>query len=139
MTFGTQEQIHYKITPSQLDSVLVAQSKKGICATLIGDDAKILCADLKSHFSNAVIIEGGQTLEELAFQIAAFIDDPTKTLDIDLDIRGTDFQKRVWDILRKIPVGATTNYTEVAKCLQAPSAVRAVAGACAANVLAVII
>ena len=72
-------------------------------------------------------------------KVACFVDKPTEGLDLPLDLRGTPFQRRVWEALRAIPVGTTVTYSELANSIGAPNAVRAVAGACAANPIALAI
>lgn len=134
-----QEQVHYVIGRSVLGSVLVAQSAKGICGIMIGDRANALLHDLKARFPNASISAGDDALQKKAAEVIRFIENPRTTFDIELDIRGNDFQKRVWTVLRQIPVGKTISYGEIAKKLNTPGAARAVGRACAANALAVVI
>ncbi|WP_052046299.1 methylated-DNA--[protein]-cysteine S-methyltransferase [Candidatus Paracaedibacter symbiosus] len=134
-----QEEIKYIIKDSALGSVLVAQSERGIRAILIADDSLKLLADLQDRFPKAYIEKADAQLEKLASKIVQFIENPKGTLDIPLDIRGTDFQKKVWAALQEIPAGKTASYTDIAHNLNIPNAVRAVAGACAANALAVVI
>jgi AraC family transcriptional regulator, regulatory protein of adaptative response / methylated-DNA-[protein]-cysteine methyltransferase len=133
------EDITYTLAPSRLGLVLVATSEKGVCAILIDDDAEVLRKDLKSRFRNTTVTEDSRSLEGVAAAVVRFIETPTSRLEVALDIRGSSFQKRVWDILRAIPAGLTASYAEIAERLNAPAAVRAVAGACAANALAVAI
>src|SRR6185437_8907422 len=77
--------------------------------------------------------------EALVARVVGFVEAPRIGLDLPLDVRGTAFQRRVWQALQEIPVGATVSYAEIAKRIGTPKAVRAVAGACAANNLAVAI
>ena len=135
----SSEDITYAMAPSQLGLVLVATSEKGVCAIMIDDNARVLRDNLKSRFPRAVLTEDRQGLESVAAEVVRFIEAPGSHLNVALDIRGSDFQKRVWDALRAIPVGLTASYAEIAARLKAPTAVRAVAGACAANLLAVAI
>jgi AraC family transcriptional regulator of adaptative response/methylated-DNA-[protein]-cysteine methyltransferase len=118
---------------------LVAASEKGVCAILFGDDQDSLLRDLKQQFPNARLIGGDKDFEQLTAKVIGFIEDPSKGLDLPLDIRGTAFQHRVWDALRRIPVGSTASYAEIARKIGAPKAVRAVARACATNHIAVAI
>jgi len=134
-----QEEIKYIIKDFTLDSVLVAQSEKGVCAILIANDSLTLLADLQDRFPKASIRQAEAQLEKLANKIVKFIENPKGTLDIPLDVRGTDFQKKVWEALQEIPAGKTASYTAIAHNLKIPNAVRAVAGACAANALAVVV
>lgn len=133
------EHIAYALAPSRLGLVLVAVSEKGVCAILIDDDAEMLRDDLERRFPSAAVREDSRRLERVVASVVQFIEAPASRLDVALDIRGSSFQKRVWDTLRTIPAGLTASYAEVAGRLNAPTAVRAVAGACAANPLAVAI
>ncbi|HEY5732794.1 MAG TPA: methylated-DNA--[protein]-cysteine S-methyltransferase, partial [Methyloceanibacter sp.] len=122
-----------------LGSVLVAASEKGVCAILFGDEPESLGKELQVMFPRARIIGGDKAFEELTGKVLAFVEDPAKGLDLPLDVRGTAFQHRVWEALRRIPVGSTASYSEIAKKIGAPQAVRAVARACATNRIAVAI
>jgi AraC family transcriptional regulator of adaptative response/methylated-DNA-[protein]-cysteine methyltransferase len=134
-----KEQLEYVFSPSSVGTLLVAQSAKGLCAILIGSTKAPLIAELERRFSSATIGKGGAGLQRDAAKISRHIDSPRNKLDLPLDIRGTDFQNRVWGALRKIPTGKTASYSDIAKKIKAPKAVRAVAGACAANALSIII
>jgi AraC family transcriptional regulator of adaptative response/methylated-DNA-[protein]-cysteine methyltransferase len=136
---GADVEIIFAAGQSSLGVVLVAQSSKGICAILIGDDADDLVLDLRKRFPRAAIGAGGKDFEKLIARVVRFVDAPGKGLDLPLDVRGTAFQKRVWQALQKIPPGNTASYTDIARRLGAPKSVRAVAQACAANALAVAI
>lgn len=95
--------------------------------------------DLQDKFPNAELIGGDAQYEALMAQVVGLIEAPENGLALPLDIRGTAFQQRVWRALQAIPVGETVSYADIARRIGAPKAVRAVAGACAANVLAVAI
>jgi AraC family transcriptional regulator, regulatory protein of adaptative response / methylated-DNA-[protein]-cysteine methyltransferase len=115
--------------------VLVAATDRGVCAILLGDDAETLEAELRGRFPRATILPGDAGW---VAQVVAMVDDPRHPpAALPLDIRGTAFQRRVWDVLRSIKPGETLSYTQVAARIGAPAAVRAVASACAANGLAV--
>lgn len=120
-----------------LGTLLVAKGERGIRAILFGDEPDALIQELRERFPSAELTDGD--LKPQLAQIAAFIEAPYLGLDLPLDIRGTAFQQRVWELLQKIPSGQTLSYSEVAQRLGTPRAVRAVAGACAANNLAVVI
>jgi AraC family transcriptional regulator of adaptative response/methylated-DNA-[protein]-cysteine methyltransferase len=122
-----------------LGAVLVASSERGICAILLGDEASALERDLRARFPDTPVHEGGAELDRLASRVAAFVDTPRLGLDAPLDVRGTVFQRQVWQALREIPAGGTASYAEIAARIGAPASARAVAGACAANALAVAI
>jgi AraC family transcriptional regulator of adaptative response/methylated-DNA-[protein]-cysteine methyltransferase len=118
---------------------LVASSKKGIAAILLGGDADKLVRELQDRFPKANLIGADQEYEALVARVVGFIEAPGQGLDLPLDIRGTAFQQRVWRALQHIPVGRTVSYAELASRIGSPKAVRAVAGACAANNIAVAI
>ena len=130
---GVAETLRFAVTPTSLGHLLVAASAVGIAALLLGDDADALVADLCRRFPNARLEPAGDDFAEMVSQVVAFVEAPGATLDLPLDIRGTAFRRRVWEELRAIPAGATASYAEIAERIGAPQAVRAVAGACAAN------
>lgn len=136
---GAQEEIRFAIGEASLGSILVASSLKGVAAVLIGDDPEALARDLQDRFPNAHLIGGDPDYEAIVAKVIAFVEAPRLGLDLPLDVRGTAFQQRVWQALRGIPLGKTWSYADVAERIGSPSAVRAVAGACAANNLAVVI
>ncbi|MBD2800055.1 bifunctional DNA-binding transcriptional regulator/O6-methylguanine-DNA methyltransferase Ada [Xenorhabdus sp. M] len=138
-TGGKGMQIYFALGVCLLGHILVAQSKKGICAILLGDDPSKLLQDLQDQFPQAELIGGDHHFEQLIAQVVGFIETPEIGLDLPLDIRGTAFQQRVWLALREIPVGTTVSYAEIARRIGSPKAIRAVANACAANMLAVAI
>jgi AraC family transcriptional regulator, regulatory protein of adaptative response / methylated-DNA-[protein]-cysteine methyltransferase len=124
---------------ASLGSVLVASSLQGVCAILLGDDPELLVRDLQDRFPRAEIVGGDAEYEQTIARVIGFLESPKDPLDLPLDIRGTAFQQRVWNALTTIPSGTTSTYTEIATRIGSPKAVRAVAGACAANSLAVAI
>ena len=136
---GANTRIRFAVGECSLGSILVAQSDRGICAIALGEDPDALTRDLQDRFANAELIGGDAGFERLVAQVVGFVEAPRIGLDLPLDVRGTAFQQRVWQALREIPVGVTVSYGEIAKRIGAPQAVRAVAGACAANALAVAI
>lgn len=133
---GENTVIRFAVGKCSLGDILVAQSERGICAILMGDDPDGLVRDLQDRFPRANLIGGDEPFERLVARVVGFIESPGQRLDLPLDIRGTAFQRRVWEALRNIPPGTTLSYTEVARRIGAPKAVRAVARACAANGLA---
>jgi len=133
------EEIRFVASPSSYGAVLVALSAKGVAAILLGDDVEELKDALRARFGAARIIDGDASDLELAARIVAFIEAPALGLDLKLDIRGTAFQQSVWRALREIPPGQTMSYSDIAERIGSPNSVRAVAGACAQNVLAVAI
>ena len=136
---GTNTEIRFAIGECSLGSILVARSDRGVCAILLGDDADALARDLQDRFPRATLVGGDGEFEQLVAAVVGLVEAPGIGLDLPLDVRGTAFQQRVWLALREIPAGTTASYREVAQRIGAPSAVRAVAQACAANSLAVAI
>jgi AraC family transcriptional regulator of adaptative response/methylated-DNA-[protein]-cysteine methyltransferase len=136
---GARENIRFAVGDSSLGAILVASSRKGVVSILLGDDPDALVRELQDRFPNANLIGADDGYEALVARVVGFVDAPALGLDLPLDVRGTAFQQRVWQALRAIPAGETVSYTEVARRIGAPRAVRAVAGACAANNIAVAI
>jgi AraC family transcriptional regulator of adaptative response/methylated-DNA-[protein]-cysteine methyltransferase len=136
---GTDEEIRFAVGQSSLGAILVASSAAGVVAILIGDDPDALARDLQDRFRNARLIGGDAAYEQLVARVVGLVEAPNLGLDLPLDVRGTAFQQRVWQALRAIPAGQTVSYAEIARAIGAPKSVRAVAGACAANKLAVAI
>ncbi|WP_232346264.1 bifunctional DNA-binding transcriptional regulator/O6-methylguanine-DNA methyltransferase Ada [Cupriavidus sp. USMAA2-4] len=136
---GADMAIRFAIGQCSLGAILVAQSQRGVCAILLGDDPDALARELQDQFPKAELIGGDSGFEQLVARVVGFIEAPSIGLDLPLDLRGTAFQLRVWQALREIPPGTTASYAEIAARIGAPKAVRAVAQACAANHLAVAI
>lgn len=136
---GANTQIRFAIGQCSLGAILVAASARGVCAILMGDDPDALARDLQDRFPRAELIGGDAGFERLVAKVVGFVEAPALGLDLPLDVRGTAFQQRVWQALRRIPVGRTVSYSELARRIGAPQATRAVARACAANALAVAI
>jgi AraC family transcriptional regulator of adaptative response/methylated-DNA-[protein]-cysteine methyltransferase len=107
--------------------------------TALADDRDSLVTALRQRFPAAEIITDDSGLKDWADRIVGFITSPERTLDLPLDIQGTAFQAQVWRALQKIPLGKTVSYTDIAAALGQPKAVRAVAQACAANKLALLV
>src|ERR1700674_3692527 len=136
---GAQTDIRFAVGECSLGSILVAQSDRGICAILLGDDPDSLARDLQDQFPKANLIGGDAGFEQLVAKVVGFVEAPERGLDLPLDVRGTAFQQRVWQSLRKIPAGSTASYTDVAQLVGSPNSERAVAQGCGANALAVAI
>lgn len=134
-----QESITYTCGTCSLGLFLIARSNKGICAILLGDDQAELVTELGARFPAANLQEREQDGAEFVQQLIRLIEQPTQSISLPLDIRGTLFQQRVWKLLQAIPAGETRSYSEIAQALGTPKAVRAVASACAANALAIVI
>ena len=120
-------QLHYTVRACALGQVLVAATPNGIAAVLLGDDKSALIDDLQQRYPLAELGTGGPVLHRWS---------DTVPLDVQ---GGTEFQRKVWKALRSIPPGQTRSYGQVARHLEQPQAVRAVASACAANPLAVLV
>lgn len=136
---GENEDIRFAVGDSSLGAILVASSAKGVAAILIGDDPDDLARDLQDRFPKARLIGGDAEYEALVAKVVGLVEAPGLGLDLPLDVRGTAFQQRVWQALREIPAGETASYTDIALRIGLPKAVRAVAGACAANNIALAI
>jgi AraC family transcriptional regulator of adaptative response/methylated-DNA-[protein]-cysteine methyltransferase len=136
---GVNEEIRFALGQSSLGAILVASSKKGIASISLGDDPEELLRKLQDRFPKARLIGGDREYEALVARVVALVEQPRAGLDLPLDVRGTAFQRRVWQALKRIPAGKTSCYAEIARRIGAPNAVRAVAAACAANALAVAI
>ncbi|MEN3275566.1 MAG: AraC family transcriptional regulator [Massilia sp.] len=136
---GANETIRFAVGACSLGAILVAATGRGICAILMGDDPEPLVRDLQDRFPKAQLIGADPGFEQTVALVVGFVEAPRIGLDLPLDVRGTAFQQRVWEALRTIPAGDTVSYTELAHRIGSPAAVRAVAGACAANPVAVAI
>ncbi len=133
---GAGERIAYAIADSSLGRVLVARTVNGICAIALADDDERLIAEVRVDFPRAEIVEDDDDLRVHLEAVLAQIDAGDAAI-VDLDIRGTVFQRRVWNALRAIPPGERWSYTQLANAIGRPDGARAVAAACADNRLAV--
>lgn len=136
---GADTSIRFAVGECSLGSILVARSDKGVCAILLGDDPDALARALQDQFPRAALSGGDPAFEQLVAQVVGLVDAPGVGLSLPLDIRGTAFQQRVWEALGKIPAGSTASYSDVARLIGSPASVRAVARACATNLLAIAI
>jgi AraC family transcriptional regulator of adaptative response/methylated-DNA-[protein]-cysteine methyltransferase len=136
---GTKEKIHFSLAESSLGPLLVASTEQGICAICLGDDAELLLDELAKQFPAAELVGADADFDKMVAAVVGLVENPSKTVKLPLDIRGTVFQERVWAALVKVPPGQTVSYTELARSLGVPSAARAVARACASNRLAVLV
>ena len=136
---GVGAVIRFAVGQCSLGAILVAQSQRGICAILLGDDPDAIVKDLQDQFSKAQFIGGDNEFERLIAEVVGFIEAPSIGLHLPLDVQGTAFQERVWRALREIPPGTTVSYAHIAERIGSPKAVRAVAQACGANHIAVAI
>ncbi len=136
---GKGMNINYIITDCELGKLLVARTKRGICSVTFGDSNKDLAAALHSEFPNAEIAEDAENLGTAVEAIVKYLAGKNKRLVLPLDLHATAFQMQVWDFLRKIPYGETRSYSEIAEEMCDKKKVRAVAGACAKNRVALVI
>jgi len=134
---GKGQTIRFGCFVTPLGTVLAAATEKGLCSIKLGDDAAKLRRLLAEEFSQADLVE--DALHELKGKILAFIAGEASLARIPLDIRGTVFQRRVWEALRRIPRGETRTYGDIARTIGKPRAVRAVGSACGANPVALVV
>jgi AraC family transcriptional regulator of adaptative response/methylated-DNA-[protein]-cysteine methyltransferase len=134
------EEIQFLVGKSSLGLMLVASSSKGVVSILMGEDEELLIEDLQRRFPEAQLVRGDREEDRHRLKLVlAFAEDPSRGLDLPLDVRGTDFQRRVWQALREIPVGQTSSFTDIAHKIGEPKAMRAVGNACSTNNLALAI
>lgn len=131
--------IRFAVAQCSLGALLVAATPTGICDISLDEDPEQLVRNLQDRFKAARLIGADAEFETWVAAVVSFVEDPSRGLDLPLDVRGTAFQRRVWEALRDIPVGTTTTYTQVAERIGLPRAVRAVARACATNSIALAI
>jgi AraC family transcriptional regulator of adaptative response/methylated-DNA-[protein]-cysteine methyltransferase len=133
------EKIAVLVVPSTFGYILVAATSRGVCCIELGDDEQTLTQQLRTRFPKASFGSGTMQLQAWASKVLSYIEHPVASLELPLDIQGSAFQCAVWQALRDIPVGKTVSYTDVAASVGRPTAMRAVAQACAANPLAVVV
>jgi AraC family transcriptional regulator of adaptative response/methylated-DNA-[protein]-cysteine methyltransferase len=136
---GMDARIVYSVAPCALGHLLVAMTERGVCAVRLGDSEAALEATLRDEFPAAVIARDDEQLRSTMAMLLDYLRGEQPHLDLPLDIRATAFQRRVWEALRAIPYGSTRSYREVAEAIGQPKAVRAVAHACAANPVALVV
>ena len=136
---GRDAVIRFALGQCSLGAILVAATERGVCAISLGDDPEALLRELQDRFPKAELIGGDRAFEQLVAKVVGLIERPAQGVGLPLDIRGTAFQQRVWTALARIPAGKTLSYSELARRVGMPNAVRAVASACAANKIAVAI
>jgi AraC family transcriptional regulator of adaptative response/methylated-DNA-[protein]-cysteine methyltransferase len=127
------ESLTYGIAKSTLGNVLVATGDKGVVAVLIGESPTIVIDDLRTRFPKAHLVRDDQMHTTETSQLINYIESAEEDVNFDLDLRGTEFQKKVWRAVRKIKIGKTTTYTDLARSIGSPKAIRAVANACSIN------
>ena len=133
------EVIRYTVGKCSFDSIVMAVSSEGICAIFIGDSPEDLIVDLYRRFPIALVERADELLAGMLNNVTEFIDNPRIPLILELDLRGTPFQKKVWHAVASIPYGNTASYADIALDIGMPRSARAVARACAVNSIAVVI
>lgn len=136
---GAGTEIRYTILSSKLGKLLVATTPRGLCSVRFGESDAELDRELRHEFRAAAIERNDHALGPIADQVEELLRDGVSAAHIPLDIQGTAFQQLVWKALRRIPRGKTRSYSDIAKTIGKPKAVRAVAGACASNPVAVVV
>jgi AraC family transcriptional regulator of adaptative response/methylated-DNA-[protein]-cysteine methyltransferase len=131
--------IRYTAADCPLGRLLLAGTERGVCAVYLGDDDAALEAELRREFPAAEVSRDPDGLDPWVAEVVRHLRGAQPHLDLPLDVRATAFQCRVWEELRKIPYGSTRTYRQVAEALGRPSAVRAVARACATNPVSLVI
>jgi len=133
---GSGVKIRFALQRTALGVVLIASTPKGVCEIDLGENATALRERLKHNFPHADLREEKSSVSPYMRRMLEYLAAPHQGLALPLDVRGTAFQQRVWTALQRIPVGETITYQDLARQIGAPTAIRAVAGACAANKLA---
>jgi AraC family transcriptional regulator, regulatory protein of adaptative response / methylated-DNA-[protein]-cysteine methyltransferase len=131
--------VRFAVGDSDLGAVLVAATDKGVAAILLGDDRVDVTRVLRARLPEARLIGDDDAVAPIMAQVLAFIETPTQGLELPLDPCGTAFERRVWQALREIPVGARVSYGAIARRIGEPAAAREVGEACAANPIALAI
>ena len=131
--------IRYTTAKSSLGEVLVAATARGVSAVYLGDASSKLAHELRDEYPRAEIVAEKGAFSEWVEEIVARVEGGTPRHELPLDLQATAFQRRVWQELQKIPRGTTRTYAQVAKSLGKPSAVRAVARACATNPVSIVV
>jgi AraC family transcriptional regulator, regulatory protein of adaptative response / methylated-DNA-[protein]-cysteine methyltransferase len=136
---GKNSMIAYTVVDCPLGKLLVAGTSQGVCSVKLGDDSRELVRILEEEFEEASLVEDNEDLRQWVAAILEYLEGINAHLDLPLDVRGTLFQRQVWRALQQIPYGSTSSYSEVAQAIGKTKAVRAVAGACAANPTALVV
>jgi len=136
---GSNMVIRFAVGECSLGSVLVAATDKGVCAVTLADNPEVLVKDLQNRFRNATLIGADADFEQTVAAVVGIVERPEEQFTLPLDIQGTAFQQGVWEALRKVPAGSTASYADIARAIGKPTSMRAVAQACGANNIAVII
>jgi len=135
---GSGLEIRYTVMDSVLGGVLVARTEKGVCAVLLDEPAR-LADDLAAEFPGAALLRDDEALRPWASSIVEAVAGRAVNAEVPLDLYGTDFQRRVWAELQRVPLGETATYAQIAERIGRPTATRAVANACGSNHAAVVV
>lgn len=130
---GAGEDVAYGIFDTRLGRMLIAATGRGVCVLHLGDDDEHMIAALRAELPGASLNHDPDRVRAYAAAVQDYLDDAGRVLELPLDVTGTDFRRRVWEVLRTIPPGETRTYAELAAMIGQPQAVRAVASACAGN------
>ena len=130
------EEIRYGTGRCALGRVLVALSDKGIVSIMIRKPVAQLARDLKTRFPKAELVRDEKDCAPALARVVQYIAAPAGRFPLPLDLRGTELQKRVWNEVRKIPLGGSSTYTKIAAAIGSPKAIRAVANSCSRSWLA---
>jgi AraC family transcriptional regulator, regulatory protein of adaptative response / methylated-DNA-[protein]-cysteine methyltransferase len=136
---GAGATITFTVTDSPLGALLVAVTDRGLCKVDLADDAISAEWALSNEFHQAEIRRDDDALAPIVAEVLARIDGRKPARELPLDVRGTAFQRRVWEELQRIPLGETRTYGEIAAAIDAPRASRAVGSACGANPVPVVV
>jgi AraC family transcriptional regulator of adaptative response/methylated-DNA-[protein]-cysteine methyltransferase len=136
---NTTETIKFAITSFNAGKVLVGRSSRGVCAILLGSSAEALEGELGMIFPGYVLMQNEAAVKDDTSRILQFLTSPNAGLDVDLDIRGAPFQRKVWAALRTIPVGRPLNFNQLACRIPGSKSLRAIGQACADNPIALAI
>lgn len=137
---GRGEKVRYALVDTSLGRMLLAATDKGVCALRFGEgcvgEDEALLEELKAEFPNAELRQDAAPLTPFIEEVKAHLEGALAALNLPLDVQATDFQRRVWRALQRVPYGETRSYAELARLIGQPKAVRAVARACATNPVA---
>ena len=136
---GLSIDINYSVTQCSFGWLLAASTAKGVCAIAIGSGPQALIQELYKQFPEGRLFTGDLGFQTVVEQVTALVENPRAGHHFALDIHGAEFQQKVWKALTTIPAGETASYSQIAAKIGLPGSARAVAGACAANTLAVAI
>jgi len=136
---GAGATVVYTVTESPLGALIVAATECGLCKVSLGDSAKAVETELRHEFHAANLVRDDTVLRDVVHDVLERLEGRTPSVELPLDVRGTAFQRRVWEELRRIPTGEVRTYGEVAAAIGEPRAARAVGSACGANPIPIVV